>query len=84
MHSFSGSFAGRSLEASRDVATVLLDLDRLSLFSFFLSFQTDWMMMRSDLCVERWQLSKSHWIITINAKINVWKCKHTTAKYINT
>ncbi len=38
------------------------------------------MMMRSDLCVEQWLLSdsckqKSHWIITINGKINVWKCK---------
>ncbi len=32
-----------------DVATVLLDLVCLS---FFMSFQTDWMMIRSDLCVE--------------------------------
>ncbi len=37
--------------------------------------------MRSDLCVEHWLFSeslctlKSHWIITINCKINVWKCK---------
>ncbi len=46
-----------------------------------MSFQTDWMMVRSDLCVEHWLLSdslckqKSHWIITINGKMNVWKCK---------
>ncbi len=40
----------------------------------------------SDLCVERWLLSdslckqKSHWIITNNGKMNVWKCKmmHTS------
>ncbi len=32
-----------------DVATVLLDLVCLSLFCFFMLFQTDWMMMRS-LC----------------------------------
>ncbi len=56
------------------VATVLLDLVCLR---FFMSFQTDWMMMmiRSDLCVEHWLLSDIHWIITINGKINVWKCK---------
>ncbi len=41
-----------------DVATVLLDLVCLSLFSFFMSFQTDWMMIRSDLCVEHWLLSR--------------------------
>ncbi len=64
-----------------DVATVLLDLVCLSLFCFFTSFQTDWMMIRSDLCVEHWLFSdslckqKSHWIITINGKMNVWKCK---------
>ncbi len=51
-----------------DVATVLLDLVCLS---FFMSFQTDWMMIRSDLCVEHWLLSDIHWIITINGKINV-------------
>ncbi len=60
-----------------DVATVLLDLVCLSLFCFFMLFQTDWMMMRSDLCVEHCLLSdslckhKSHWIITINGKRNV-------------
>ncbi len=36
-----------------------------------MSFQTDWMMIRSDLCGAQ----QSHWIITINCKINVWKCK---------
>ncbi len=77
-HSFSGIFAGRFL---KDVATALLDLVCLSLFCFFMSFQTDWMMMRSDICVEHWLLSdslckqKSHWIIKINGKVNVWKCK---------
>ncbi len=49
-----------------DVATVLLDLVCLS---FFMSFQTDWMMIRSDLCVEHWLLSDIHWIITINGKM---------------
>ncbi len=64
-----------------DVATVLLDLVCLSFFCFFMSFQRDWMMMRSDFCVEQCLMSdslcnqKSHWIITINAKMNVWKCK---------
>ncbi len=43
-----------------DVATVLLDLVCLSLFCFFMSFQTDWMMMRSDLCVEHWLLSNKN------------------------
>ncbi len=33
------------------------------------------MMIRSDLCVEHWLLSDIHWIITINGKMNVWKCK---------
>ncbi len=54
----------------------------LSQFVAFLHvIQTDWMMMRSGLCVEHWLMSdslckqKSHWIITINGKINVWKCK---------
>ncbi len=57
-----------------DIATALLDLVCLSLFRFFMSFQTDWMMIRSDLCVEHWLFSdslckqKSHWIITINGK----------------
>ncbi len=71
---------GGFLKHLRDVATVLLDLVCLSLFWFFMSFQTDWMMIRSDLCVEHWLLSdslckKSHWIITINGQMNVWKCK---------
>ncbi len=55
-----------------DDATVLLDLVCLS---FFMSFQTDWMMIRSDICLEHWLLSDIHWIITINGKMNVWKCK---------
>ncbi len=66
------------------IATVLLDLVCLSfLHNFFMSFQTDWMIMSSELCVEHWLLSdslckqKSHWIITINGKMNIWKCKLT-------
>ncbi len=37
--------------------------------------------MRLDLCLEHWLLSdslckqKSHWIFTINGKVNVLKCK---------
>ncbi len=64
-----------------NIATDLLDSVFLSLFCFFMFFQTDWMTVRSDLCVEHWLLSdslckqKSHWIITINGKNNVWKCK---------
>ncbi len=42
-----------------DVATVLLDLVCLSLFCYFMSFQTDCMWIRSDLCVEIWLLSDS-------------------------
>ncbi len=67
---------------------VLLDLVYLS---FFMSFQINSMMGRSHLCVLHTGLSdylckqKSHRIITINGKRNVWKCKpifptDTTAK----
>ncbi len=67
------------LKHLEDVVTVLLDLLCVSLFCFFMSFRTDWMMVRSDLCVELLSDSlckqKSHWIITINGKMNVWKCK---------
>ncbi len=61
-----------------DIATVLLDLVCLSLFCFFMP---SFFMMRSDLCVEHsllWDSSykhKSHWIITVNGKMNVWKYK---------
>ncbi len=48
---------GDLLKHFGDVATVLLDLVCLSLFCFFMSYQTDWMMIRSDLCVEHWLLS---------------------------
>ncbi len=81
-HSF--FFFFQFLKHLGDVATVLLDLVGLSYFCFFISFQTDWRMMRSDLCVEHWLSSdslckqKSHWIITINGKMNVWKCKLLT------
>ncbi len=54
-----------------DVATVLL------VSCFFMSFQTDQdddqiRSLCGALAVFR---QKSHWIITINGKINVWKCK---------
>ncbi len=53
-----------------DIATVLQNLVCLSLFCFFMSFETDWMMMRSDLCGSLCK-QKMNWIITINGKINV-------------
>ncbi len=37
-----------------------------------MSFQTDWWW--SDQ-ISVWSKQKSHWIITINGKMNVWKCK---------
>ncbi len=40
-----------------DVATVLLDLVCLSSFNFLLSFETDLIMMRSDLCVDHKNLT---------------------------
>ncbi len=64
-----------------NIATVPLDLVCLKLFCFFMSFQTEENEIRSDLCVKHWPLleslckQKSHWIITINGRINVWKCK---------
>ncbi len=76
--SFSESFAGRFLEASWRRCHSSSGLS-LSQFVLFLHVIPDRLMMiRSDLCVEHWLLSdkkKSHWIITINGKINVWKCK---------
>lgn len=58
-----------------NIATVLLYLVCLGWFSFFMSFQTDRiiMMMRSDICVEHWLLSDSNLTGLINAKITVWK-----------
>ncbi len=63
-----------------DVVTVLLDWVCLSLFCFFMSFQTDW-WWSDQISEEHWLFSdslckqKSHWIITINSKMNVCKCK---------
>ncbi len=61
------AFQGGFLKHLGDVAAVLLDF--LSLFCFFISFQTDW-MMRSDLCgalaVIRLSLDYYNY---------VWKCK---------
>ncbi len=79
-HSFSDSFPGRFLQVSWRHCHSSSGFS-LSLFCFFMSFQKDWMMIRSDLCVEHWLMSdflciqKYHWIITINGKRNVWKCK---------
>ncbi len=58
----------------QDVAPVVLDLVCLSLFCFFMSFQTDWMMIRSDLCLEHWLLSEKNLfgLLQLTAK---WKCK---------
>ncbi len=58
-----------------DVATVLLDLVSVCSVSSCDSRQTDDDQIRSlcgALAVVR---QKSHWIITIIGKINVWKCK---------
>ncbi len=57
MHSFSGPLLVGLMKCLGDVATVLLDRVCLSLFCFFMFFQTDWMMIRPDLCVEHWLLS---------------------------
>ncbi len=53
-----------------DVFTVLLDLVSVCSVSSCDSRQTDDDQIRS-LCGAQ----KSHWIITINDKMNVWKCK---------
>ncbi len=77
-HSFSGSSAGRFLEASwrRCHSSSGFSLSRFVLFLHV--FPDRLMMIRSDLCVEHWLLSdslckqKSYWI---NGKNNVCKCK---------
>ncbi len=57
-----------------DVATVLLDLVSVCSVSCH-SRQTDDDEI-SSLCGALADVrQKSHWIITINGKINVWKCK---------
>ncbi len=60
----------------------------LSQFVLFLRVIPDRLMMiRSDLCVEHRLLSdslckqKSHWIITINDKMNVQKCYYLLTHY---
>ncbi len=55
-----------------EVATVLLDLVCQSLFCFFMSFQTDWMMIRSHLCVEHKNVTG---LLQLMEKNNVWKHK---------
>ncbi len=49
----------------------------LSQFVLFLHVIQIGLMIRSDLCLELLAVvrQKYHWIITINGKINVWKCK---------
>ena len=68
--SFSGALQEGFLKRLGD--TVLLDWVCLSLFCFFMSLQTDWWW--SDQ-ISVFSKQKSHWIITINGKMNVWKCK---------
>ncbi len=78
-HSYSGSFAGSFLEASWRHSSSGFSLSQFVLFLHVIPDRL--MMIRSDLCVEHWLLSgslckqKSHCIITINGKMNVWKCK---------
>ncbi len=75
------SFAGRFREASwrRCHSSSGFSLSQFVLFLHVIPERL--MMIRSDLCVEHRLMSdslckqKSHWIITINGKINVCKCK---------
>ncbi len=54
VHSFSGSFAGRFLEASWRHSSSGLSLSQ---FVVFLHVIPDRLMIRSDLCVEHWLFS---------------------------
>ncbi len=77
MHSFSGSFAGRFLEAfwRRCHSSSGFSLSQFVLFLHVIPDRLDDDKIRSlcgALAVVR---QKSHWIITINGKIYVWKCK---------
>ncbi len=71
--SFSGSVAGRFLEASWRRCH---SSSGCSLSQFLHVIPDRLMMMIRSLCgalaVVR---QKSHWIITINGKMNIWKCK---------
>ncbi len=71
-HSFSGCFAGRSLEASWRCchSSSGFSLSHFVLFLHVIPDRLDDDQIRS-LCGAQ----KSHWIITINGKMNVWKCK---------
>ncbi len=73
MHSFSGSFAG-----VLETLTQFFWIESVSVCSVSSchSRQTDDDQIRSDLCGALAVLrQKSHWIITVNGKMNVWKCK---------
>ncbi len=47
-------------------------IESVSVYCFFMSFQTDWMMIRSDLCVEQTKITG---LLQLMTKINVWKLK---------
>ncbi len=81
MHSFSGSFAGRSLEASwrRCHSSSVFSLSQFFLFLHVIPDRLDNDQIRS-LCgalaaIRRLVQTKISLFITINGKMNVWKCK---------
>ncbi len=77
------AFADRFLEASWRLchSSSGFSLSQFVPFIYVIPDRLDDDQIRSDLCVDHWQLSdslckqKSHWIIIINGKMNVWKCK---------
>ncbi len=76
-HSFSRSFAARSLEASwiHYHSSSGFSLSQFILFLHVIPDRLDDDEMRSlcgTLAVVR---QKSHWLVTINGKMYVWKCK---------
>ncbi len=81
MHSFSGSFAGRFLEAfwRRCHSSSGFSLSQFVLFLHVIPDRLDYDQIRylcGALAVFRlFVQKKSHWIITINGKMNVWKCE---------
>ncbi len=74
VHSFSGSFAGRFLEASWRLQFFWIESVSVCCVSSCYSRQTDDQIRSLCGALAVFRL-KSHWIITINGKTNVWKCK---------